>query len=347
MVDSRRTLIATVERFILGLSVFVASYGLLKSSGLFTLLPGGLIRALHETPPQGALYCLVIAAAVRIALERFTRERVLVLLFWAGVLTMAAGLVVSSFMRFEGTFVLTEGQEFTGTQEEFIAGSYYVGSRVKEPGFRLVMQTVSPRISRSGFTVERIKAQAAYQRGSNNAETISIDSALPSFHDGKFFRATRFGYSPRYRVLDSAGRNLEEGFMSLDLFPPGNEDSILSWDIPYTYYVKYFPEGLREKSGDPKNEQQGQGPTFRIRVMRNLDLITTGTVGLHEPIRFDSMILSIEEVRTWAEISVVKDEGMMIFIAGCIIAIIAGAIHYRRSRNDGGSVVDRSEGSAT
>lgn len=324
-----------LELLAVGLSVFAASYGLLKSSGLFTIQSGELIRALHERPPQIALALLLLASGARMLLPEAKGGRGLMLLFWSGVAAMAAGLIISSFVRFEGRVILTEGQHFTGASEEFAGGSVYAAPRAALPQFRLIAQTVEARLSANGRVADRVTMRAVYQGGPAQFEDIAIGSWLPSLRQGVLFRVTGFGYSPGYQVADAARGPFEGGIVSMAIFPPGAEDAIRSWDIPHTFYLQYFPDGIAGKREEAGTEPDIPGPVFRLRIMRNLDTSFSGVVRLQEPVPVDGMVFTIEELRRWAELSVVKDYGMLLFLAGAVLCAASIGISYGRSRAGG------------
>jgi hypothetical protein len=317
---------------VLGLSVFALAYGMLKSSGLFTLRSGELIRALHERPPQAALWLIVLASAARLLLPQEGAGRGAARLFRLGVVVMAAGLIVSSYARVEGRIVLTEGQQFSGAPEEFVEGTFFAGPWSALPRFGLIAQNVDVRLSGRGRIADSIALRAVYQGGPAKFEDLVIGSRLPSLRQGVLFRVTGFGYSPRYRIADAAGRPVEEGIVTMALFPPGAEDAIRSWDIPHTFYLQYYPDGVPGQQGGQAGNAAAPAPVFLLRIMRNLDWSYSGSLRLQEPAAVDGMVFTVEEVRRWAEVYLVKDHGMLLFLAGAVLTAAAAGVSALRRR---------------
>lgn len=326
-----------LERVVIFLSSFVLAYGALKLSGLFAPSPEGGIRTFYEQAPRIALYLALPAALGRLLLAGWLREGYASMLLWSGVLIMAAGLVMSSMVRFEGRILLTEGQQFSGAAEEYAEGSLAVGSKASSPRFALAVKEVAPSISRNGRTADRISVKVAYRKEGEPTREISMTSALPTVVDGVFFRIRQFGYSPRYRVTGNGGMVLDESYVALAVFPPGNEDSFRLQPVPHTFYVQYYPDGREQDQEKAQNDAGPTGPEFRLRIVRNLELLYHGPVRLHEQVLFESMALSIEDVRKWVEISVIQDHGLVLFYAGGAMFASALLIAYRANRSIAGS----------
>lgn len=300
---------------------FAAVYGALKASGLVGVPAESIVRTMHDGPPQLALFALLCAALARLVLLGRSGLRSAALPLWLGVLLMASGLVISSYVRFEGHILLTEGQQFSGGDEEYVEGSRALGSHARAPRFVIAAREVAPRLSKSGRAAERITLRAAYQHAGGTPRELTLGSRLPAFADGMFLKVVRFGYSPLFRITGASGEVLEESFFSLAVFPPGAEDSIRLMHTPHNYAVQYFPHGVE---AGPREAGQDPGePLFHLRVTRNLGLLYSGMVRLHEQVLIESTAVSFEQVRKWAEISVVKDQGIVLFGAGALLSAAA------------------------
>lgn len=325
VIDRTRKLISPGQ-FFLGITLFVAAYALLRVSGM--VAPSkGLVQALHEKPPQYALYALVVYSALRIVIKR---GRPAPAFFWAGVLMMAGGLVVSSFVRFEGKIVLTEGQRFSGASGEYEEGSIYTARKAAIPVFSLEVNSIAPNLFKNGLLTAPVSAAVSYQFGGAEGKSGTIRSFPPSFYRGAVsLHVTKYGYSPLFRFTDGAGGVLKEFYWPVEIFPAGSEDSLRSLWIPHVFYIQYFPQDIRDKPASASHDSAAPDPVFRLRIVRNLDVVYKGAVGLHQRVSFDGMGLSLEEVRKWVEISVVQDYGMVLFFAGALGAsgsLIAGAL---------------------
>ena len=135
--------------------------------------------------------------------------------------------------------------------------------------------------------------------------------AAPKLIEGAMFRIKDFGYSPRYELRAKTGKVLDSSFVYMELFPPGNEGQfrLLS---PLTYYVRYFPGG----NNDIKE------PLIRLRIVRNKDIVLNRDVRLSEDASFENSVISFEEVRMWTRLSVKRDWGEVLALAGLCLGFV-------------------------
>jgi len=325
----RESIIKFFRLATLSFASFVPAYGVLRISGLFTAQTTTLIRVLHELSPQIALLLFIVAVVCSIALEWGVSAEKSLLYLRMGLIIMAAGLILSSFVRMEGKIILTEGQTFSGTAAEYVDSTLYLGKMARLPRFSLEAGAVS-HSERTEFSFGGGDAvSASYRYGESPVRQIAVRSAFPTFSDGLRLKVVRFGYSPRYRISGQDNEVLEESFVSLGVFPPGNEDSFGVLSLPHVFYLRYYPSGIDEGSGNKDGAGVASKPQFFLRLTRNYDILFRGPVRLHEVIRFEREGISFEEVRKWVELSVVRDYGMTLFFAGCFLVSISLVIRYR------------------
>ncbi|MEF9427487.1 MAG: hypothetical protein L0956_10115, partial [Candidatus Mariimomonas ferrooxydans] len=138
-----------------------------------------------------------------------------------------------------------------------------------------------------------------------------LTDGLPRLIGGVWFQLKDFGYSPRYALKAKDGRVLGSSFMYMRLFPPGSEDyfRLLS---PLTYYLRYYPEGRHDRTE----------PLFRLRVVRNKDIVYNGDISVSEEASFENSRLSVEEVRMWTRLSIKRDWGELLLFIGLITACL-------------------------
>jgi len=341
---TKRTLAGFDALAVTASASFAAAYSAVMVSGLAGVPAENIVTALHDRAPQVALIVLLCAALARLLLLERSERRPATLLLWLGVLLMASGLVASSYVRFEGRILLTEGQQFSGADEEYAEGSVVRAKRAAVPRFAMAAREVAPRLSKSGLIAERIVLHASYQHAGGQRREVEIGSLLPTFLDGMFLRARRFGYAPLFRITGNAGEVLEESFFSLAVFPPGAEDSIRLMHTPHTYYVQYYPQGTGPAADAAAGVPAAGDPVFRLRVARNLALLYNGTMRLREKVLIESTSVSFEQVRKWAELSVVRDHGIVLFSAGAFLSATAMLVRRVRRKGVADAVQGRQEG---
>lgn len=319
-------------------AVSLGSYVLVQWSGILVTERPGVMRVLHQAPALAACAVLMVISAAK-ALRLVTgagsgrkavAPRLPALLFYGGCALITSGVLLSSQVRFEGNVLLTEGQGFGGDASEYVEGTVYRGRFGRYPDMAMVMKKVSPHFWRQGRRVLDITAEADCRRGAYNpAGPITIRSYFPALAGDLLLRIRSFGYSPFYRIVNTEGRVFDEAFVMLKLFPPGSEDSFRTIELPHTFYLKYYPDGLPVKDSAPPNVGASAGPVFKIRVSRNLDiLVNDGAMKLYEKLDIGPvppLYLSIEAVRRWAEVRLVRDYGLFIMLPGFLLVMLAPA----------------------
>lgn len=326
------------DELFLGLCVFIAGFVFIGMSGIISPGSEGIMRLLHKTPVIAAVCILFINVSLKMVMHlksagAYSREkeyRMLNIFFYLGVVLITAGIIISSLFRFEGKVVLTEGQNFGDDGAGYLEGSVYSGRFSRPPDFKIVMVQVSPSFYKKGRALWNIKANIDYKNRAIR-KAIKISSLFPSFADGLFFRADDFGYSPFYRLTMPSGETVDEAYVIMRLFPPGSEDSFRVSPMPHTFYVRYYPDSSMIKESRPTVADEKKGPVYKLRVARNLDLIFNKSVLPNEKVQAGSVFISFDDIRKWAEISIVKDDGLFIIIPGglIVIAVISWSIWRR------------------
>lgn len=316
---------------LLGLCVYLAGFTVILASGLLTPTAEGVMRTLHSPAALIAVSALLITLSLRlIALIRERqadglgrRFRLAAIGFHAGLLFMAAGIVLSSLTRFEGRIALIEGQSSGKDGIGYIESSQYSRRFAGPPDMDIMMVSVSPRFYDHGRSFWNVRAALQYRnRASANARIVNIDFLVPSVIDGALFRIADFGYVPRYRIAGRSGEVLDEAYVMLKLFPPGSEDSFNPPFSPHVVYLKYYPDGLLTGENGPANAGGTPRPVYKLRLVRNLDLlITDRSLAPDEKAPFDQESISFAEPRKWAEIRVVKDPGLYLLMPGTVIVL--------------------------
>lgn len=326
---------AVSDELLLGLCVFIAGFMLLQVSGMTALAPDGAMQALHRPPALAAVALLCIQGALRTAVLMKDRAAAATaggrmtpaLLFHLGLILATAGILLSSFTRFEGTMVLAEGQVSGRDGVGYSEGSVSLRKFAVWPDVEIEMLDIKPTFYRSGRSLWNVTAQMRLgSRKWTKATTISCNSLFPSFIAGTLMRVTNFGYAPHYQISDPSGEVLDEAYAILKLFPPGSEDSFSMTFLPITFYVRYFPDGIPWKEKSPASDDRPPGPAYLLRASRNLDLILyTSALAPAEKASIGPEMISLLDVVRWAEIRIVRDSGLFLLLPGGCVALAAVA----------------------
>jgi hypothetical protein len=322
------------DRLLFGLGVYIIVFVLLHLTGMVSPAKMDILRILHKPGALTVVSFSCIHLLLRsIVLFRSTRQakhmplaRNAKIAFQGGLMLIVLGIVVSGLTRFEGSMVLAEGQMFEAGRTDYLEGSLYVRPFASPPTMDLSMIHVIPSFYNKGRSLWDVKALLGYRdRPSKREGVLQGRSLFPAWLNGTLIKVTRFGYAPHYQIFDPSGALLDEAFVILNLFPPGAEDSFVLENLPDTFYVQYYPDGP-PASGEKRTVAAGTKPTYKIRVTKNIDLITpTQTLALKEKASINPESIAFDETRKWAAVSVVNDKGLYLIFPGILLVLSIAA----------------------
>lgn len=328
---------AASDTVLICLSAFLGTFAALGVLGVFEAQGSSLMRVLHRPQAVAAALALLCALAARIAMvasARSDREdpksRAVRLLFLTGFFLCTAGVVVSSFVRFEGGIALTEGQRFGDGGTAYEEGSVSQRRYARAPDLDLAMLEIVPRIRDAGMALRGVSARVLHiDRPSGAQDVLTLRSWFPVYRYGAWLHIKDFGYSPFYRISGPSGEVLDEAFVSMRLFPPGAEDSFRLRVQPETFYLKYYPAGTHA-------DALSAAPQYRLRIARNLDLIVPSrAVSPGEKVGMGGgMAVSFEQIRHWGYVTIVKDAGFtFVMLPGAVLMLTALTLAARKGIN--------------
>lgn len=299
------------QSFLIVAVVFGVVYFALERYGLFGDMPGKPFHVLYSLP----VIIDALLIFVLVSVSSLIKRNSLHLKEWTGFAALffvVSGLWAGHFTRFNGEVILTEGQTFYSGHGNYLPETIYRGRFSVPPDFTMKLEKINPLFSGDGKEVKGLNANAIFfQKDSEIKTEHIIGDGLPGLIDGAIFNVKDFGYSPRYLLKTKNGRVLDSSFVYMKLFPPGSEGffRLLS---PITYHVRYFPDG----KGDII------GPAFRLRIVRNKDIVQNRDVKLSEEVEFENSRISFEEVRMWTRLSVKRDWGEVMALGGVLLGIV-------------------------
>ena len=234
-----------------------------------------------------------------------------------GVFTVILGLWLGRIAYFEATVRLTEGQDFRGTEEEYVQESIRKGTSASFPELSFLLRTITARFSPDGNRLETLRAETQWysNQGEGEGEKMELGN-LPSLHSRVWLNVEGFGYSPYYRLEDEDGSILDEAFVALALFPPGSEDYFRLL-LPHTFYIRYEPSGVLAAVGTSEEDEAARGAVYHLRIARNKDIVFNGSAVPGQKVLFENGSITLEFPRKWVSIRVVRDPGLLLMIVGC------------------------------
>ena len=308
-----------------GTAWYLVAYLLMQRSGFFGLPYAGIIPIVHRWPALVGIIVLMAGSAASLitwwntegrAGRSFSR-----VLLHCGLLIAGAGVLISSLTRFEGSLVLAEGQAGRTMKESLDPSGVYAKRFSSWPEEDLAVVGVAPFFSEKGKPLWRRRAEVLFRDVRNpQGRPVMITSTLPSLVNGFFYRIGSVGYSPHFMLFDGTGAVINDAYAVMDLYPPGAEDFFRVFDIPHTFYVRYYPDASMVP--DNAGQLDGKaGPRYKVRVARNLDLLMDRYVSPFEMLPLDKYVFSFQDAARWVEIQIVRDYGIFLVIPGVIMAM--------------------------
>src|SRR6266567_3161683 len=107
----------------------------------------------------------------------------------------------------------------------------------------------------------------------------------------------------------------------MKLFPAGKEDFFKSYLLPYSFFLKLYPDYQATGGHAATQSPYLKNPLFHLRLTRNKDIVYDDMLKPTEHLRFEEFVLSLPEVRMWVEMSFVRDLGLPVAVAGLLLML--------------------------
>lgn len=311
---------------------FCAAYVLIQRTGILATKGAAYDQIFFQPPFLAGATLLALCLVVFVSAGHTPREKRQWLLM-TGIMLMVAGLWTSYLTRVDLELVVSEGQSVGVNKHNIRMFSGYAGKLARFPEFYLKLERLIPEFLLDRKSITALAAEYTLLTDNGKPpQKIKKTSILPAMRSGFIVSFNEFGYSPRYVLKGAQGEEIDSAFVSLKIFPSGNEDyfRLLS---PHTYYVRYFPEGTGET----------KGPCFKLRIARNKDLVLNRTVKMNEDVIFEGNNISFAEVKQWTKFRVVRDPGFLLWPVGILWTGIGMMVSWRsqNSRIKTGNQNDR------
>ena len=242
--------------------------------------------------------------------------------FHVGMCLVLVGALFSSFTRYNGKIVLTEG--FGMNPQEIVRGlSKEELKRFPLSGIKL--ERLSPAF-KGPFPVD-YNADIFYvdMEGKVHKEAVGVNEPL---YAGKYqFLLTRYGFAPRFLLKDLEGNKVSEDVFILAVITPEHEDSFQLirgiFDVNARFYPDYYKDEktavIGTRSRIPRN------PVFSLTFSRAGKEVAVGLLPKGEEITFGNYRLEFVDLYHWIQLDISKDSGMPFIMAGFFL-IVAGLL---------------------
>lgn len=240
------------------------------------------------------------------------------LLFHISFLFCLAGGLLIMYTRFSGNLLLAEGEEFYSdiTQFRLIKREPKIFHALPELGIKMLK--VFPSYEGKVGTGLNVSMKIKYF-----SETIdAVAKVNQPFRKGAIsILPENVGISPLFILRGRGREDVQGGYFSLKVLK-GEEDSFEFPGLPYTIYVKFYPD-FAEEGGKPMTKSfEIKNPVFHLRVEEKGRVLYNALRKPGEWAAFDTLELSCREIRYWADLLVVREYGNTPLFAGFIIGTI-------------------------
>lgn len=309
-----------------GLLVLAAGYLATASAWLHLGPRDGAARLVGSFAFQGLAAALLIdavvaglrAVPVRVAdaggvrLRRPTVAEVGALLLRAAYLLVGLAFAASLLARDVFVIRLAEGEDATGAPEEFVDRE---PPRPLSPGPFPVSLTVT-RVEGALRPDGRVDGLRVRTRGADGSVRTLRPWTPLWLGWGRFLVPARAGYAPRYLIARENGAPIESIFVKLDLLPAGTFQEVHAAELPHR--IVFALAGGASLAGDE--------PALVASVVRGRLRVGEGPVGAGRAVHVDGLVLTVPEVRRWAELRMVRDPGIPILGFALLLAGAGAAL---------------------
>jgi hypothetical protein len=267
---------------------------------------------------------------------------------------VAAGFLLSIAARREAAVWVAVGEEFTGRPDQVLSRSEpraLAPAGAVPPALTFRLTDLRPEFWRDELLFTTLEADLELGRSGGAAATTRINRPL-WIGWSTFLRLSGFGYAPRYELRDRDGRLLDSAFVKMNLFPPGQSDYFRIEELPHRYRLEVLPDLGFDGDRPVTRSLVLRRPGVLVRVSRGKLEVTEGLVlagpdpdpdrdpDLHpdrgsapaRALTFEGLELSLPEIRTWGELSIVRDPGMPVLFAGYLLGLSGLAFRVRGRR---------------
>ena len=240
------------------------------------------------------------------------------LFFHVSFLFCLVGGLLVVYTRFSGNLLLTEGEEFHSDPAQFrrIISDPKIFRTFPELGIKLLR--VFPTYEGSTGTDLNVAMKIHYYSDVfdavakiNEPVRTGAVSILPE----------SIGVSPLFILRKRGGGVVQGGYFSINVLK-GAEDSFQFQGLPYTIFVRFYPDYAEEDGKPGTRSLDVNNPAFRLRVEKQGRVLYDALRWPGEAALFDGFQLSCDEIRYWADLLVIREYGTIPLFAGFFLGAI-------------------------
>lgn len=253
-------------------------------------------------------------------------------LFHGAFFVLAAGFITTLAFREEFRVVVAVGEEFVGAPEQVLSREGSALVTMGPPQTRFTHERLLPEFWEDQLLFTRLESTLTLEGGAQVETAINRPVWLGG---ATFVRLSGFGYAPRFELRSAQGAIVEESFIKLNVFPPGQQDTFRPGRLPHRFYLQLYPD-LVEVDGAPASKTFALvRPGILVHGVRGkIDLGEQLLRGPAEPFAFEGFELRFPEIRYWGEFRILHDPGAPVLALGLLMALVGLAMKLRGRRQE-------------
>lgn len=240
------------------------------------------------------------------------------LIFHVSFLFLLLGVGLSQLYRFDGTIILGEGQGTTGGAIQYVRVDKSKYLSAPEPIFEV--KKITPTFWKEELLFTDLKAEVTFngEKGVTRlSQPLTIDNARVSI--------TGMGITPEYLLKDRDGKEIDRGYVNLNIFSPGSEDWFVIPETSFQVTLSYYPDFEQEGNRITTRSMNPVNPAFRVKIFKGERRLYNGIMKLGEEVRLGKVSLSFPSFEYSGVFKVTYDGGFAFIWIGLIL-MIAGLI---------------------
>ena len=240
------------------------------------------------------------------------------------------------YTRFTGELVLTEGQEFHADMNQFHRITRDPKIFKALPPVSLQVERVLPKYEKDPATGKEVGTDLDVQLKVKYWDDIREEVAKvnePIRRGPLTILAHAIGVSPLLVARTADGRTVDGGYISLKVLND-QEDSFQFDGLPYTFYVRFYPDHVLKDGRDSSQSQYLRNPVIHVRIQEGESNRYEGTLLLGQAAAFGSLSLSFEDIRYWVNFKVIREYGNVPLFIGYLfgaIGLIMRLVFFQRT----------------
>lgn len=161
----------------------------------------------------------------------------------------------------------------------------------------------------------------------SSAHSYTIGAYPPKKVRGAYLHILNYGIAQGIRLYDRE-TFVEEGYIPLNVLPPGKSDYFDIRPLPFRFLVFIAPEYTENGGHHEEPVFNLKNPIYNIRVFSGEKMIAEGDS--REGLRFNGYHLSFFEPAYWIQLESARDPGMPVMRLGLLLLILGVPVYILR-----------------